>query len=169
MTPAATRSGSGAGTPPGNRTDGRPERSTGGPGGTHSEGRRRDGPVRPRRDRQPGRASDRGGATVLLLAIGMVFVLVGGFGAAIGAARLARHQARVGADFGALAGAGQVWRGAEPACATADEFVRANAARLVACQVDGFDVVVTVEVAVTPLPGLRRFATATARAGPVRG
>nr|WP_307798975.1 Rv3654c family TadE-like protein [Micromonospora antibiotica] len=115
------------------------------------------------------RASERGGATVLLLAVGMVFVLVGGFGAAIGAARLARHQARVGADFGALAGAGQVWQGSGPACATADEFVRANAARLVACQVDGLDVVVTVEVAVTPLPGLRRFATVTARAGPVRG
>ncbi|WP_436837242.1 Rv3654c family TadE-like protein [Micromonospora matsumotoense] len=120
-------------------------------------------------DRASGRASDRGGASVLLLAIGMVFVLVGGFGAAIGAARLARHQARVGADFGALAGAGQVWQGAASACATADEFVRANAARLLACQVDGLDVVVTVEVAVTPLPGLRRFATATARAGPVRG
>ncbi|MFI9641343.1 Rv3654c family TadE-like protein [Micromonospora sp. NPDC051925] len=116
-----------------------------------------------------GTAADRGGATVLLLAVGMVFVLVGGFGAAIGAARLARHQARVGADFGALAGAGQVWQGAEPACATADEFARANAARLTACRVDGLDLVVTVEVAVTPLPGLRRFATATARAGPVRG
>ncbi|MEU7615601.1 Rv3654c family TadE-like protein [Micromonospora rifamycinica] len=124
------------------------------------------------RQRREGRrdvSADRGGASVLLLAIGMVFVLVGGFGAAIGAARLARHQARVGADFGALAGAGQVWRGVEPACTTAGEFVRANAARLVACQVDGLDVVVTVEVAVTPLPGLRRYATATARAGPVRG
>ncbi|MEV4844235.1 Rv3654c family TadE-like protein [Micromonospora matsumotoense] len=120
-------------------------------------------------DRAGEHTSDRGGATVLLLAIGMVFVLVGGFGAAIGAARLARHQARVGADFGALAGAGQVWQGAAPACAAADEFVRANAARMITCQVDGLDVVVTVEVAVSPLPGLRRFATATARAGPVRG
>jgi secretion/DNA translocation related TadE-like protein len=113
--------------------------------------------------------ADRGGASVLLLAIGMVFVLVGGFGAAIGTARLARHQARVGADFGALAGAGRAWQGVEPACTTAGEVVRANAARLVTCQVDGLDVVVTVEVAVTPLPGLRRSATATARAGPVRG
>lgn len=125
-----------------------------------------------RRQRREGRRdvdTDRGGASVLLLAIGMVFVLVGGFGAAIGTARLARHQARVGADFGALAGAGRAWQGVEPACTTAGEFVRANAARLVACQVDGLDVVVTVEVVVTPLPGLRRYATATARAGPVRG
>ncbi|MFJ6198826.1 Rv3654c family TadE-like protein [Micromonospora sp. NPDC092111] len=112
---------------------------------------------------------DRGGATVLLLAVGMVFVLVGVFGAAIGAARVARHQARVGADFGALAAAGQVLRGTEVACATAGEFAQANGGRLTGCRVDGLDVVVTVEVAVTPLPGLRRAATVTARAGPVRG
>ncbi|WP_422753696.1 Rv3654c family TadE-like protein [Micromonospora sp. WMMD708] len=118
---------------------------------------------------RPGGIADRGGATVLLLAIGLVFVLVGLFGAAIGAARLARHQARVAADFGALAGAGAAQQGAGAACATVDEFVRANAARLVTCRSDGLDVLVTVEVAVTPLPGLRRYATATARAGPVRG
>ncbi|MBM7077886.1 Rv3654c family TadE-like protein [Micromonospora humida] len=118
---------------------------------------------------RPGGVADRGGATVLVLAIGLVFVLVGLFGAAIGAARLARHQARVAADFGALAGAGVAPQGAGVACATADEFVRANAARLVTCRADGLDVVVTVEVAVTPLPGLRRYATTTARAGPVRG
>ncbi|GHJ10582.1 hypothetical protein TPA0907_49490 [Micromonospora humidisoli] len=116
-----------------------------------------------------GDVAERGGATVLLLAVGLVFVLVGLFGAAIGAARLARHQARVAADFGALAGAGAARQGAGVACATADGFVRANAARLVTCRADGLDVVVTVEVAVTPLPGLRRHATATARAGPVRG
>ncbi|MGC5017134.1 Rv3654c family TadE-like protein [Micromonospora sp. DT47] len=112
---------------------------------------------------------DRGGATVCLLAVGLVLVLFGLAGAAVGAARVARHQARVAADFGALAGAGRAPRGPEVACASADELVRANRARLTRCRTDGLDVLVTVEVAVTPLPGLRRVATATARAGPVRG
>lgn len=112
---------------------------------------------------------DRGGASILLLAAGLVFVVVGMFGAAIGAARVARQQARVAADFGALAAAGAGLRGDEAACRRAAEFTAANSGRLTACRLDGLDVLVTVEVAVTPLPGLTRVATVTARAGPVRG
>ncbi|MEU5939497.1 Rv3654c family TadE-like protein [Micromonospora sp. NPDC047548] len=113
-------------------------------------------------------AADRGGATVCLLVVGLVFVLVGVFGAAIGTARTARHQARVGADFAALAGAGRALDGDGVACATAAELARANRARLTGCLLDGLDVLVTVEVPVTPLPGFRRVATATSRAGPIR-
>ncbi|MEU6075848.1 Rv3654c family TadE-like protein [Micromonospora sp. NPDC047074] len=113
-------------------------------------------------------AEERGGATVCLLAIGLVFVMVGLFGAAVGAARTARQQAQVAADFGALAGAGQALLGEPAACARAVEITTANGARLLACRLDGLDVLVTAEVAVAPLPGLARAARASARAGPVR-
>ncbi|WBB73278.1 flp pilus-assembly TadE/G-like family protein [Micromonospora sp. WMMD1128] len=117
----------------------------------------------------PGREpAERGGATVCLLAIGLVFVLVGLFGAGIGAARCARHQARVAADFGALAGAGRVLDGTDTACASAAALVSANDGRLTGCRVDGLDLIVTAEVRVAPLPGLARVATATSRAGPAR-
>ncbi|MFU8871022.1 Rv3654c family TadE-like protein [Micromonospora sp. SL4-19] len=129
--------------------------------------------ARRRSRRPPGdrdrRAADRGGATVCLLAVGLVFVLIGFFGAALGAARTARQQARNAADFGALAGAGRALEADGAACGRADELARANGARLVACRLDGLDVVVTAEVRVAPLPGLVRTATATSRAGPVRG
>ncbi|MET7467245.1 Rv3654c family TadE-like protein [Micromonospora sp. NPDC005211] len=115
-----------------------------------------------------GRSSaDRGGATVCLLAVGLVFVLVGVFGAALGAARCARHQARNAADFGALAGAAQVLDGTA-ACRRAADLVSANGGRMTGCRVDGLDLIVTARVRVAPLPGLTRDATATSRAGPAR-
>ncbi|MFG2010747.1 Rv3654c family TadE-like protein [Micromonospora sp. NPDC048868] len=116
-----------------------------------------------------GRTGERGGATVCLLAVGLAFVMVGLFGAAVGAARTARQQARVAADFGALAGAGEALLGEPAACGRAAEITAANGGRLLACRLDGLDVLVTAEVAVTPLPGLARVAAASARAGPVRG
>ncbi|MFI7210695.1 Rv3654c family TadE-like protein [Micromonospora maritima] len=124
--------------------------------------------MRPERASATRRASaERGGATVCLLAIGLVFVLVGLFGAGLGAARCARHQARVAADFGALAGAVRVLDGVDAACARAAALVSANGGRLAGCRVDGLDLVVTAQVRVVPLPGLARVATATSRAGPV--
>lgn len=103
-----------------------------------------------------------------LLAIGLALVVAGMAGASVGAARVARHQARVAADLGALAGATRVLDGAEAACARAAEFVLRNGGRLTRCAVDGFDLVVAVEVPVTPMPGLTRTAQAEARAGPAR-
>ncbi|MEV4493269.1 Rv3654c family TadE-like protein [Micromonospora coxensis] len=126
------------------------------------------GSPRPGLTRADRRRTDRGGATVCLLVVGLVFVLVGVFGAAIGSARVARHQARAAADFAALAAAGLVLRGDAAACGAADELASANGARLTGCRLDGLDALVTVEVPVTPLPGFHRAATATARAGPVR-
>ncbi|MER7455658.1 Rv3654c family TadE-like protein [Micromonospora sp. NPDC126480] len=112
---------------------------------------------------------DRGGATILLLAVGIAFVVFGTAGAAVGAARVARQQAGVAADLGALAGAAHAALGAPTACATAGMIVAANGGRLVDCRLDGLDVLVTAEVVVAPLPGLTRIATARARAGPLRG
>ncbi|MGW0432388.1 Rv3654c family TadE-like protein [Micromonospora sp. NPDC003197] len=111
---------------------------------------------------------DRGSASLWLLAIGLVLVAAGLGGAAIGAARVARHQARVAADLGALAGAAYALDGLVVACDQAATIVSANGGRLTRCTVDGLDLEVVVTVAVTPLPGLDRSATAAARAGPIR-
>jgi secretion/DNA translocation related TadE-like protein len=114
-----------------------------------------------------GARRDRGAASLLLLAIGLVLVAGGMAGAAVGAARVGRHQARVAADLGALAGAVRVIEGEAVACSRAAEFVTANGGRLTSCRADGLDLIVRVEVTVTPLPGLTRTASAGARAGPI--
>ncbi|WP_229791357.1 Rv3654c family TadE-like protein [Micromonospora fulviviridis] len=99
----------------------------------------------------------------------MVFVLVGLFGAGLGAARCARHQARNAADFAALGGAGRAIEGTGEACGRAADLAAANGGRLTACRLDGLDVVATAEVRVAPLPWLVRSARVTSRAGPSRG
>jgi secretion/DNA translocation related TadE-like protein len=104
-----------------------------------------------------------------LLAVGLVLIAAGIAGAAVGAARVARHEARVAADLGALAGATHALEGAAVACGRASVIVERNGGRLTGCTLDGFDLEITVEVAVNPLPGIDRLATATARAGPVQG
>lgn len=104
----------------------------------------------------------------MVLAVGLALLGFGAGGAAVGAARVARHEARTAADLGALAGAMRIIEGPDTACARAHELVSRNGGRLAACTVDGLDLVVAVEVDVTPLPGLTRTAHATARAGPVR-
>jgi secretion/DNA translocation related TadE-like protein len=110
------------------------------------------------------RDSDRGSATLWVLAVGLLLVGAGLAGASVGAARVGRQQAGVAADLGALGGAVRVVEGADAACARAAELVAANGARLTSCLVDGLDLLVTAEVTVPPL---HRTATATARAGPV--
>jgi secretion/DNA translocation related TadE-like protein len=114
-----------------------------------------------------GLAGDRGAASLMLLAIGLAFVAAGVAGAAIGTARVARHSARTAADFAALAGATHAIEGEEAACAHATRLATANGARVLSCETEGLEIVVRVEVPVTPLPGLTRHATAAARAGPV--
>lgn len=114
-----------------------------------------------------GRDRDRGGASIFVLAVGLVLVAAGLAGAAAGAARVGRHQARTAADLGALAGAARAVEGAEAACGRAAQLASANGARMVSCRLDGWEIVVVVQVGVTPLPGLTRTATAAARAGPV--
>jgi secretion/DNA translocation related TadE-like protein len=107
---------------------------------------------------------DRGSATLWVLAVGILLVAGGMAGALVGAARTGSQQAGAAADLGALAGAARVIEGAEAACARAAQLVAVNGGRLTACTVDGLDLVVTVEVVVSPL---QRTAVASARAGPV--
>nr|WP_281278629.1 Rv3654c family TadE-like protein [Micromonospora pisi] len=113
-------------------------------------------------------ARDRGSASLWLLAVGLTLVMAGMAGAAVGAARVAKHQARVAADFGALAGAARTLEGPAVACARAADLVSANGGRIVDCAVDGLDLQLVVELTAHPLPGLTRVARATARAGPIR-
>jgi len=125
-------------------------------------------PTEPRLDRVED-GPDRGAASILLLTVGLVLVLAGLGGATIGAARVARHQARNAADLAALAGATDAVFGEVVACARAADFAVANGARLTSCTVDGLEIVVRAEVTVRPLPGVQRQAGASARAGPISG
>jgi secretion/DNA translocation related TadE-like protein len=110
---------------------------------------------------------DRGGATVLMLAIGLVTVLVAIASAAVGAAIVARHRAQNAADLAALAGALDALDGVEVACARAGEIATQNGGHLTACDVDGLDIVVTVQAWPTGLAAMAGSAHASARAGPV--
>ena len=110
---------------------------------------------------------DRGAATIFILAVGLALVLMGVAGAAVGAARVGRHQAQAAADLGALAGAARAIEGAGAACERAGRFVSANGGLVTSCQINGLEIIVRTEVTVTPLPGVTRRATAAARAGPV--
>jgi secretion/DNA translocation related TadE-like protein len=101
------------------------------------------------------------------MAVGLVLVLMGVAGAAVGAARVGRHRAQAAADLGALAGAARAIEGTGAACERAARFVAANGGRTASCEVSGLEIVVRAEVIVTPLPGLTRIASAAARAGPV--
>ena len=102
-----------------------------------------------------------------MLAVGLVLVAGGVAAAAVGSARIARHQAEVAADLGALAGAARAIEGAESACAWARRFVVANRGRMTSCELEGLEIVVHTDVTATPLPGLTGHAQAAARAGPV--
>ena len=100
---------------------------------------------------------DAGSASVVTAGIAAALVSI--FAVLLGAAALvlARHQAHVAADLGAVAGAFALYRG-EDACATAREVVALNRAASESCRVEGADVVVAASV---------RGRTAWAKAGPV--
>jgi secretion/DNA translocation related TadE-like protein len=110
------------------------------------------------RDRQ-----DRGSASIWLLCAGCVVIAFGLAGALAAAAATAGHRAQAAADLGALAGARYAAAGDEVACAHAGAIVEANGARMASCRLDGFDLVVVVEL---PVAGLGTV-HGTARAGPV--
>jgi secretion/DNA translocation related TadE-like protein len=113
------------------------------------------------------RLADHGSATVWVLAVGLAFVLLGLACATVGVAAIGRHRAQTAADLGALAGAARTLEGPAAACSRATDIAAANGGRVTGCVVQGFDLIVTVEVVVhLPSRGIR-VATARARAGPV--
>jgi secretion/DNA translocation related TadE-like protein len=106
---------------------------------------------------------DCGAASLLVLAIGLVFGVTGSVGATTVLIRGARAEARDAADLGGLAGAQRALEGSASACDRAAEVVAANRARLTACRLDGLLLEIEVE---TDVPGLDIHVVATARAGP---
>jgi secretion/DNA translocation related TadE-like protein len=110
---------------------------------------------------------DDGYATVFAAAAVGVLVCLLGLGLQVGAAVLARHGAETAADLAALAGAREAVRGADVACARATEVAAGNDARLVACSVEGWTVIVVTERSCGCMPSVAGDASGRARAGPV--
>lgn len=87
---------------------------------------------------------ERGSASVLAMLVAGL-VVVGALGLAWWAGAVAvRHQAQVGADLAALAGA-QSYVTGRPVCPAAAEVARSNGSRLVGCEIHGFAVWAQVE------------------------
>lgn len=112
-------------------------------------------------------ADDRGSATVWA-AIGIsVITTVLLVGLHLGSAVVARHRAEAAADLAALAAAAVAVEGADAACRRAAQLAAAGGGTVTSCLLDGWDVVVEVDVGVPiAVPGLDR-ATGQARAGPI--
>ncbi|GAA2165241.1 secretion/DNA translocation related TadE-like protein [Humibacillus xanthopallidus] len=109
-------------------------------------------------------ARDRGSASVIVIAvIGVIVVLSAGALMLAGAVR-ASHQARLGADLAAIAGAQHLRDGASAAeaCAVVARMATMNGTALQACSVSGTAVSVTVVARSSSWP---EPAIARARAG----
>jgi secretion/DNA translocation related TadE-like protein len=114
--------------------------------------------------------SDRGSATIWVLACTALIVALGMVGVAQATAVLARHQAERAADLAALAAAEQIGRTADP-CAAARRISLANGVDLQRCETfldpsarSGTVIVVLAKTARLPMVG-DRVVTARARAG----
>lgn len=94
-----------------------------------------------------------------------VVLCVAVVGAHLGAAVVAWHRAQAAADLAALAAAARLPAGASAACTRATAVAHRMGATAAHCEVQGLDVVVTVDVAVG-WAGPARTARAAARAGP---
>jgi secretion/DNA translocation related TadE-like protein len=106
--------------------------------------------------------TDRGGATVLVVAMAglLMFVMTGL--AAAGGLVTAQRRAQSAADLAALAAASRP----DEACTQADEVATANEAALEGCSTDGDDVTVEVSVPGPRVPWRKVRVSAEARAGP---
>ena len=111
------------------------------------------------------RLRDHGSASVVM--VGVIGVVVSTTAGALVLAGVVRasHQARLGADLAAVAGALHLRDGASSsaACGAAAHIASANDTSLQTCSVNGDDVTVVVAAAASAWP---RPATARARAGP---
>lgn len=109
--------------------------------------------------------AERGSVAIWLMVTGLAFVLVAVTLILAAGLTLAQHRAQAAADLAALTGAAVAWDGQTAACDRAAAVSARAGARLVACRLEGLDVIVTVEVPAGL--GARRSAEASARAGPV--
>jgi len=109
--------------------------------------------------------SDRGSASLLVVACLGVLLLLGAALGVAGAMVRAHRSAQAAADLAALAAASALDRG-EVSCAAGAEVAAANGARLVSCRLDGRTALVRVEVAGPHWLGQDADLAAEARAGP---
>ena len=126
------------------------------------------GPV-PRAERaRPGKAADRGSASVYVLVFNVVAWCIGLMVLAYSQVLGAQHRAAGAADLAALAGADQILNASGSPCDEAAAFAAANAARLVGCGTSGavVDVLVEARPRIPLLPAIKG-AKARARAEPV--
>jgi secretion/DNA translocation related TadE-like protein len=115
------------------------------------------------------RRDQRGGGSVLMMAVCAVVIMFGYLAMIICGYAIAEHRARAAADLAALSGATTASQGGDP-CASAQRNARAHLARITSCQRVGdqidFVVSVTASVATTvTVPGLPRRVSAVAHAG----
>lgn len=111
--------------------------------------------------------SERGAATVLVVAMTGVLLLVGAAAGVVGAIVVAHRAAQAAADLAAVAGAeAAVEHAGRDPCRTAAEIASANGATLVRCTVDDADVRVEVSVPGPRWLGQDQDLSAEARAGP---
>lgn len=120
--------------------------------------------IAPRSGRRP-RPTERGAATVLVVACLGVLLLVGSALAVVAAMVTAHRAAQAAADLAALAGATAARDGGD-ACAAAGSVAAANGARLTRCAPAGAEVAVEVEVPGPRWLGQVHDLSAAARAGP---
>lgn len=119
--------------------------------------------------------ADRGSGTVLAAGAAVLLVLVTGVLLLVGAALAGSSRARTAADLAALAGAGELLRGARGsgACATAGTVAHDNGAELLSCTVDPgsptSSLVVEVGVLVPSLGDAQARARARAGGVPAEG
>ena len=109
------------------------------------------------------RRSERGAATVLVVAMAGVLMFVTAGLAAAGGLVTSQRRAQAAADLAALAGASHL---DDDACGSAAQVARANGAALESCRLDGDAVTLTVSVAGPRVPWRDVRVTADARAGP---
>ena len=115
------------------------------------------------------RRDERGGGSVLMMAICVVVIMLGYTAMIICGYAIAAHRARAAADLAALSGATSASQGGDP-CAAARRNARAHLARITSCERVGdqidFVISVTASVATTMhVPGLPRRIGAVAHAG----
>ena len=110
---------------------------------------------------------ERGSATLFAVACLSVLLLLGAALGVVAAMVRAHRVAQSAADLAALAAADAVGTGRDP-CAAGSAVAAANDARLVACDVDGRDALVTVTVDGPYWLGQVADLSARARAGPAQ-
>lgn len=116
---------------------------------------------------EPGdRATDRGAATIWVVALIAAMLMFATGVLAIGSATVTRHRAAGAADLAALAAADYAPDGEQAACGWARWVTDRMRVRLVSCHLDGWNALI--QTSADPPEPLERFgaATAHAKAGP---